>query len=583
MSRSSRALWGAAIAAMAALALPSLASAATTCVFATVGLTPTLSVNHSDGISDVTIRRVPLPADPTQATIEVFEGATNLTCTGGPVSVTQVDTIAYDNSGGISDLILVEPDTFVPGFTSEGGAAVSEIETTVANTGGILSDVVLRDGDGVADRYVFGTAPGANGNGVNVNTDDPVPDADVTLVAPFFQDFVAEGGAGADTFTSAGGEGTGGPYARGVTMNGGPGADTLIGGPGRDAFRNDPGDDLIDGGAGDDEVDYSASTLPVDIDLQRSGPQNGGSLGRDTLTSIEEIEGSDLNDVLRGTAAANTIFGLDGNDLIEGRGGDDFLGGDEGTDTVSYEGVGAPVAVDLAVTTPQATGGGGTDRFYTPFENLIGGPGTDVLRGTAGPNTIEGRAGVDTVLALEGDDTVLVRDGIPDTADCGPGNDRASVDPGGIDVTIGCESVTAGVAVGVAGLPGAPGTAGPGSPARRRVSASLKGPRSQKLVRGAVRLRLACPALSCAARATASTRLRLRAGTPKRTIGLLPARARIAAGKSRLLRLKLAPGGLGKVRAALAAGREPVVKVTVVVTDAAAATRTLRRAITLLP
>ena len=69
-----------------------------------------------------------------------------------------------------------------------------EIETTVANTGGILSDVVLRDGDGLADRYVFGTAP-AGVNGVNVNTDDPVPDADITLVAPFFQDFVAEGGA----------------------------------------------------------------------------------------------------------------------------------------------------------------------------------------------------------------------------------------------------------------------------------------------------------------------------------------------------------------------------------------------------
>ena len=57
----------------------------------------------------------------------------------------------------------------------------------------------------------------------------------------------------------------------------------------------------------------------------------------------------------------------------------------------------------------------------------------------------------DTVLALEGDDTVLVRDGIPDTADCGPGNDRAAVDPGGIDVATGCESVSAGVAPGLPG------------------------------------------------------------------------------------------------------------------------------------
>ena len=102
-------------------------------------------------------------------------------------------------------------------------------------------------------------------------------------------------------------------------------------------------------------------------------------------------------------------------------------------------------------------------------------------------------------------------------------------------------------------------------------------------MRGAVTLRLACPVLSCAARATASTRFRLGAGPRKHRVTLLPARARIIAGKSALLRLKLAPKGLAKVRAALAAGRRPVVRVTVVVTDAAAAKRTLRRTIALLP
>jgi hypothetical protein len=89
--------------------------------------------------------------------------------------------------------------------------------------------------------------------------------------------------------------------------------------------------------------------------------------------------------------------------------------------------------------------------------------------------------------------------------------------------------------------------------------------------------------LSCAARATASTRLRLGAGLRKRKVCLLPARARIIASTSKLLRLKLAPKGLAKVHAALAAGRHPVVKVTVVVTDAAAARRTLHRSIAVLP
>ena len=198
----------------------------------------------------------------------------------------------------------------------------------------------------------------------------------------------------------------------------------------------------------------------------------------------------------------------------------------------------APVAVDLALTTPQPTVGAGVDLLAASFENLIGGAAADILRGTAGANVIGAVPGPDTILALEGDDTVLVRDGNPDTADCGPGNDRATVDPGGIDAVSGCESVAVGVAPG---LPGASGAGGAG--ARHRVAASLKGPRSQKLVRGALTLRLVCPVLSCAARATASTRFRLGAGPRRHRVTLLPARARILAGKSALLRLRLAPRG----------------------------------------
>ena len=89
MSRSSRALWGAAIAAIAALVLPSLGSATTTCTF--IAGPQTLSVDHTGGIDDITIRRVPNAADPSQATIEVFEGAANLGC---GTSTTQIEAIA---------------------------------------------------------------------------------------------------------------------------------------------------------------------------------------------------------------------------------------------------------------------------------------------------------------------------------------------------------------------------------------------------------------------------------------------------------------------------------------------------------
>ena len=227
MSRSSRALWGAVIAAMAALALPSLASAATTCVFATVGLTPTLSVNHSDGISDVTIRRVPLPADPTQATIEVFEGATNLTCTGGPVSVTQVDTIAYDNSGGISDLILVEPETFVPGPRAARRCPRSRRRSRTPAASSATSSCATGTGSPTATS----SAPSAGRARARRERepDDPVPDADITLVAPFFRTSSPRAAPGPTLHERRRGRGRRAVRAP-LTLNGGPGADTLTGG-----------------------------------------------------------------------------------------------------------------------------------------------------------------------------------------------------------------------------------------------------------------------------------------------------------------------------------------------------------------
>ena len=59
-------------------------------------------------------------------------------------------------------------------------------------------------------------------NGVNVNPDDPAPDVDISLVAPFFQDFVVQGSPGADVFSGAGGAGTGDPYVRDLSSTAGP-------------------------------------------------------------------------------------------------------------------------------------------------------------------------------------------------------------------------------------------------------------------------------------------------------------------------------------------------------------------------
>jgi hypothetical protein len=268
----------------------------------------------------------------------------------------------------------------------------------------------------------------------------------------------------------------------------------LKGGGAGDAIDGGAGDDAIDGGPGFDIADYAGSVLPVSIDLAATGPQDGGSMGRDTLASIEYVGGGEADDLLRGTAAKELLDGGLGDDVLEGRGGDDHLFGDLGSDTASYASAAGPVTVD----------------------------------------------------------------------------------PGAIDAVTGCETVVAGVA---AGLPGAP-SAGTPAAARRRVRATINGAATQRLSRAGVAVRLRCAALACSARAAGTVSVRI--GSRVRRLSLISRRIRLAAGRSALVRLGLTPRSRALVAAALVARRPAFARVRVAVTDASAATATLRRTIRLV-
>ena len=99
----------------------------------------------------------------------------------------------------------------------------------------------------------------------------------------------------------------------------GGGADTVDGGDGHDRLYGEDGDDILLGGAGNDSLDggigidwalFSGGAAVV-VDL-RSGTAIGE--GSDTLQSIENVLGSSFNDVIRGSAGANTMDGGDGAD-----------------------------------------------------------------------------------------------------------------------------------------------------------------------------------------------------------------------------------------------------------------------------
>jgi RTX calcium-binding nonapeptide repeat (4 copies) len=519
--------------ALSALAAPS-ALAAVTCNLAG----PTLTVDHPSGIDDVTIR---VNTAPSPDVIEVLDDGTPVVCGGGTPTVTGTNTVSYTNTNGISDVILEEPDRLAPGSTIEAGGA-SEIELSLATVGGILSEVKVVDADGAGDTLVLGAG------GLNFNSDD---DADITGLAAI-SGVAIVGGAGGDVFDARGSAATGAAFPNRVDLTGAGGADQLFGGAQRDDVDGGEGDDLMDGGGNVDELDYSASTAPVSIDLAAAGPQNGGSLGMDTLAGFEDVTGSKQDDVLRGTDGENSITGLSGDDLVEGRGGDDFMDGGAGVDTASYESAPVPVSVDLALgDDEQDTGGAGKDYLYDrDLENLIGSASADQLRGTNGVNRIDGGGGGDTIAALGGDDFVAARDGAGDSVDCGEGTDGGSFDRASLDTAVvSCE---------LGAFEPEPDTA---------VAFSLSGKRSQRLRGGSIAVRVRCSGEPCRVAATASVNVPGRRAA--RLVRFRGARTRLAANESKTLRLKLGRRGLAQVKRALATGSRLTARVRVTATDTA--------------
>jgi len=116
----------------------------------------------------------------------------------------------------------------------------------------------------------------------------------------------------------------------------GDGNDRLFGGSGNDELSGGFGSDLLQGGAGVDTVTYSevSNRLGVKADLDGAtgddGSSEDGPVGaRDTIAAdVENLEGTNVDDVLTGNAGPNVIDGSGGHDLVQGLGGDDLLTAD---------------------------------------------------------------------------------------------------------------------------------------------------------------------------------------------------------------------------------------------------------------
>jgi uncharacterized delta-60 repeat protein len=245
-------------------------------------------------------------------------------------------------------------------------------------------------------------------------------------------------------------------------LRGGPGGEQLIGGAGDDHIDGGLGADWMSGGLGRDTLDYRSRTRAVSISwpFNDSGSwdfyDNGEAGERDSVAGFEITYGGSGddrialqipgvayggagNDTLRGSYGADALWGQEGNDILFNSDGADYFRGGNGTDTVSYaadtfgndrfvvdiDGVADDGATKVIGGRPEG------DNVYTDVENLVGGPGDDVLTGSAADNRIEGGGGSDVLNGLAGDDTLLGGEGDDslndtqgtNTLDGGPGQD----------------------------------------------------------------------------------------------------------------------------------------------------------------
>ena len=184
-------------------------------------------------------------------------------------------------------------------------------------------------------------------------------------------------------------------------LTGDANANSLKGGAGNDVLVGSGGGDVMNGGEGIDKADYSNSDAAVIVNLT-TGVGVGGLAQGDTLISIENVTGSNFNDVLTGDAGANILMGGAGNDILAVSRGSDTLNGGEGVDTADYALSTGAIVASLAAGT--ATGIGSKADKLIAIENFIGSKFGDTITGDAGANILSSGEGNDHFFGSGGGD-----------------------------------------------------------------------------------------------------------------------------------------------------------------------------------
>ncbi|KIC38584.1 hypothetical protein RA27_19335 [Ruegeria sp. ANG-R] len=246
-------------------------------------------------------------------------------------------------------------DSFAPGYGDDTVDGGDGLDVVFYDFWGFTSGVTINntdtEQDGVAafttDKRGFGT--------------DTLVDVEA-FHGSEWDDIIYVGAGGSYSFDRAGDDlvvASQDADAEGHFFGAGSGNDTYIGSVGFDAidYEDDGGDSA------------GAIFQGVSVDLA-AGTAIDGWGDTDSLTSVEEVNGTRFGDTIFGDDEDNRLRGMDGDDTLEGRGGNDNIDGNDGNDDI--------------------TGGDGND-------DLSGGDGDDIIDGGAGDDFLQPGTGNDTV------------------------------------------------------------------------------------------------------------------------------------------------------------------------------------------
>jgi Ca2+-binding RTX toxin-like protein len=267
--------------------------------------------------------------------------------------------------------------------------------------------------------------------------------------------------------TGAGGDAEGDQYILVERFIGSAFADIFNGDELANTFVGGAGADVLNGGLGSDTAEYATSATAVNVDLRIAGPQvgAGGDAEGDTLTGMENLIGSALNDTLTGDGGLNRLDGGAGDDTLRAMGGGgasasefDRLIGGTGFDTADYSLATGPIRIGAINAGAQlaelnAAGTAVLTVIELDVERIVGSGFADIMSGGATVlvnNIFDGGAGND-VLSGGGGDDLLVGGAGGDQLQGGTGSDTVDYSASDAGVQVSVSDIATSFRAGVGG------------------------------------------------------------------------------------------------------------------------------------